>query len=177
MTDENLFNAGASAQIVPEADNARQAVSALRGYAYQVLATTLAWIDLDEQSRLFLEVAEDYATIANRALDIVQVKDTGPSAPVTLNSPSVRNAVGSFVDLVERNPDVQIELRFLTTSEIGRERAVADRPEGIAGLIYWKKAASGADVSPLRELLQSENFPDSVRKLSNLVTTILCEAI
>ena len=163
MTNDSIFNAGASSQLVPEADTARQAVAALRGYAYQVLATTLAWIDLDEHSRLFLEVAEDYAIIANQALDAVEIKDTAASGPVTLNTLSVRNAVASFVDLVERNPDIQVELRFLTTSEIGLERAIADRPEGIAGLIYWKKAASGADVSPLRGLLQSEKYPDSVR--------------
>ena len=163
MTDESLFNAGSSAQIVPEADTARHAVASLRGYAYQILATTLAWIDIDENSRLFLEVAEDYAIIADQALTAVQIKDTAASGPVTLNTQSVRNAVVSFVDLVERNPDSEIELRFFTTSEIGKEKTVADRPDGIAGLDYWKKVASGADVSPLRALLQSERFPGLVR--------------
>ena len=163
VTNEPLFNAGASAQLVPEADTARHAVAALRGYAYQVLATTLAWIDLDENSHLFLEVAEDYAVVVNQAIRAVQVKDTAASGPVTLNSQSVRNAVTSFVDLVERNPDSQVELRFFTTSDIGQEKSVADRLEGIAGLIYWKKAVSGADLSPLRTLLESGKFPDSVR--------------
>ena len=163
MNNEYLFNAGASAQPVPEADTARHAVAALRGYAYQILATTLAWVDIDENSRLFLEVAEDYAIIAGQALSAVQVKDTAASGPITLNSPSVHKAVASFVDLVDRNPERKIEFRFFTTSEIGKEKAVADRPEGIAGLNYWKKAASGADVSPLRAFLQSEKLPRSVR--------------
>ena len=118
---------------------------------------------LDEKSRLFLEVAEDYAIIINQVLKAVQIKDTAASGPVTLNTPSVRNAIASFVDLVERNPQSEVEFRFLTTSEIGQERAVEDRPAGIAALVYWKKAASGADVTPLRRLLQSERFPDSVR--------------
>ena len=163
MTNESLFNAGASGQIIPEADTARHAVAALRGYAYQVLATTLAWIDIDEESRLFLEVAEDYALVANQALTAAQIKDTAASGPVTLNTQSVRDAVASFVDLVDRNPQLKVVLRFFTTSEIGNERAVVDRPQGIAGLEYWKKAASGADVSPLRTLLESERFSDSVR--------------
>ena len=74
MSNEFLFNAGPSAQLVPETDTARHAVAALRGYAYQVLATTLAWIDLDENSRLFLEVAEDYAIIANQASPLCRSK-------------------------------------------------------------------------------------------------------
>lgn len=163
VTNESLFNAGPSGQIIPEADSARHAVAALRGYAYQVLATTLAWIDIDEKTRLFLEVAEDYALVANQALTAAQIKDTAASGPVTLNTQSVRDAVASFVDLADRNPNMQVELRFLTTSEIGNEKAAVDRPQGIAGLKYWKKVASGADVSPLRTLLQSEKFPGSVR--------------
>ena len=167
MNHESLFNAGASAQLVPEADTARHAVAALRGYAYQILTTTLAWIDIPENSRLFLEVAEDYAIIAGQALSGVQVKDTPASGPITLNSPSVHKAVASFVDLVERNPEKEIDLRFFTTSEIGKEKAVADRPEGIAGLNYWKKAASGADVAPLRAFLQSEKLSCSVRRFAD----------
>ena len=166
MNNEHLFNAGATAQLVPEADTARQAVAALRGYAYQILATTLAWVDIDENSRLFLEVAEDYAIIADQALGAVQVKDTAASGPITLNSPSVHKAVAAFVDLVERNPEKKIELRFFTTSEIGKEKTVADRLEGVAGLNYWKKVASGATVAPLREFLQSEKLSCSVRRFA-----------
>ncbi|MGD0188425.1 MAG: hypothetical protein ABSC25_24715 [Roseiarcus sp.] len=59
MNARNLFNAGKAADLVPEGEAARQAVGSLRGYAYQVLAATLEWVDLDEKGRLFLEVAED----------------------------------------------------------------------------------------------------------------------
>ena len=162
MNDPNdLYNAGTSAGIVPEGDAARQAVDSLRGYAYQVLAATLAWLDVDEDGRLFLEVAEDYATVARQALDTVQVKDTKGS--VTLNNEDIRNAVATFVDLVERNPDIRVELRYFTTSEIGREQAIADRPAGMAGLKYWRKVAAGEDPKPLRSILESDKFPESVR--------------
>jgi len=57
---------------------------ALRGYAYQVVAATLAWLNLKQDSYLILEVAEDYAIIANGALQTVQVKDTARSGPVRL---------------------------------------------------------------------------------------------
>ena len=163
MNSDDLFNAGTTPEHIPKADVARQAVDSLRGYAYQALATARAWLDIDEHSRLYLEVAEDYATIAQQALSAVQVKDTKGSGPVTLNSTSVRNAVVAFVDLVDRNPNIQICLRFFTTAEIATERSVADRPAGMAGLTYWRKVAGGADPSPLRKILESDKFPESVR--------------
>ena len=166
MNSHDLFNAGTTTDIVPEGDAARQAVDSLRGYAYQALATALAWLDIDEHGRLFLEVAEDYAIIAGQALDAVQVKDTERSGSITLNSPSVRNAVAAFVDLTERNPAIHVDLRFFTTSEIGTEQAIADRPGDMAGLKYWRKVATGAGPSPLRTMLESDRFPESVRAFS-----------
>ena len=166
MNTNDLFNPGPSSAIIPEGDAARQAVHSLRGYAYQALVTALAWVDISEHDRLFLEVAEDYALIAKRALNAVQIKDTEISGSVTLNSESICKAVAAFVDLVERNPDIPVNLRFWTTSEIGIERDRADRPAGIAGLKYWEKVAAGANVSPLRSILESKRFPESVRKFS-----------
>ena len=166
MNSHDLFNAGPSAGLVPQGDTARQAVDSLRGYAYQALATALAWLDIDENGRLFLEIAEDYALMAKQALSAVQVKDTERSGSVTLNSPSVCHAVAAFVDLTERNPAIQVDLRFFTTSEIGTEQAVADRPAGMAGLEYWRKVAAGADPSPLRTILESDRFHESVRTFS-----------
>ena len=164
MDTDRLFNAGANS--VPEADAARQAVDSLRGYAYQAMATALAWLDIDEDSRLFLEVAEDYAVIAKEALRAVQVKDTQRSGSVTLNSPDTRKAVAAFVELVQRNPGTEVELRFFSTSVIGTEQAIADRPAGMAGLEYWRRVAAGADPFPLRAILESEKYPESVRTFS-----------
>ena len=166
MNSHDLFNPGTTTDIVPEGDAARQAVDSLRGYTYQALATALAWLDIGEKSRLYLEVAEDYAVIAEQALNAVQVKDTESSRSVTLNSSGIRDAVAAFVDLVERNPEKQVDLRFFTTSEIGTERAVDDRPAGMAGLEYWRKVAAGADPSPLRAILESDKFHESVRTFS-----------
>lgn len=166
MNPNDFFNTGTTDGIDPEGDAARQAVDSLRGYAYQVLAATLAWIDIDEKSRLFLEVAEDYAIIAGKALQAVQVKDTERSGSVTLNNENIRKAVVAFVDLVERNPGSQVELRYFTTSEIGTEQAIGDRPAGMAGLEYWRKVATGADISPLRTVLESDKFPAPVREFS-----------
>jgi hypothetical protein len=51
MNPENLFSPGTTTDLVPEGDAARQAVDSLRGYAYQVLATALAWLDIHEKAR------------------------------------------------------------------------------------------------------------------------------
>ena len=139
----------------------------LRGYAYQTVAAALAWLDIDERGQLYLEVAEDYAIVAKQALSAVQVRDTEGSGSVTLNSVNIRDAIAAFVDLVGRNPNVSVDLRYFTTSVIGTEQAIVDRPAGIAGLEYWRKAASRADPSPLRAILESEKFPEPVRAFVN----------
>ena len=106
-----------------------QAIHAIRGYEYQILAATLAWVNLDEDGKLFLEVAEDYAEVVANALTAVQVKETRLSGTVTLNSHSVRRAIASFVELNQKNPDRVVYLRFMTTSSIGLEKSKADRPK------------------------------------------------
>ena len=148
--------------VVPLGDAARQAVDSLRGYAYQVTAAALAWLDLPDKGQLFLEVAEDYAVVVRQAIEAVQVKDTEASGTVTLNTESVRDAVSDFVTLTARNPNADVHLRYFTTSEIGTERAVEDRPGEMAGLTYWRNAASGADVGPLRSILESDKFKADV---------------
>ena len=118
---------------------------------------------MDERSRLYLEVAEDYASVTHNVLHTVQVKHTKSSESLTLNSTHVIDAISSFVDLFRRNPESLVELRFFTTSEIGLEHAVVDRCERIECLKYWERAAMGGDVSPLREKLQSNRFSESVQ--------------
>ena len=112
----------------------------------------------------YLEVAEDYAIVARDAILGVQVKDAERSGSVTLNSVSVRNAITNFIDLVERNPDKSVDLRFFTTSDIGTEREIADRPDNMAWLHYWKRTCAGANILPLRKVLESNKFMDKVRR-------------
>ena len=167
MTHQDLFDVGRPAQFVPDGPKARQAVAALGGYAYQILVTAQAWLEVEENTRVYLEVAEDYAEVAGQAVTAVQIKDSMGSGTVTLNSQSIRDTIVAFVDLTQRNPETAIELRFLTTSEIGRERSLTDRLDGMPGLEYWKKAAAGkVEVAPLRAVLEGDAFPASVRDFS-----------
>lgn len=165
MDDKTLFTAGNDG-LVPQGDAARQAVDSLRGYVYQVMAAALAWLDLDGQGRLFLEVAEDYAVVARNALEAVQVKDTEATGTITLNTRSVQDAVSNFVSLMTSNPSTDVQLRYFTTSAIGTEKSLDERPGGIAGLEYWRKAAVGADVRPLRAMLESDTFSAVVQEFA-----------
>jgi hypothetical protein len=157
-----LFTPGPSLDSPPTGDVEREAVASLKGYAYQVAVAASAWLDLDESGKLYLEVAEDYATVAQQSLSAVQVKDTAGSGSVTLNTQAIRDAVAAFVDLVENNKGRDVQFRYLTTSPVGTELKVNDRPAGEAGLVYWRKAAAGADVEPLRAKLNSGEFSPEV---------------
>jgi len=145
------FSTGPRLSDAPQGDAARQAVSALKGYAFQLYGSVLAWLELKVDESLFLEVAEDYSVVAHDALKAVQAKET--SASVTLNTESVRAAIDAFVDLSHRNPRLTVTLRYFTTSVIGIEHKTADRIDGIAGLEYWRLVAQGADLVPLRQRL------------------------
>lgn len=167
VSDNSLFTAG-NGHTAPSADACRQAIHALRGYAYQITAAALEWLDLSERATLFLEVAEDYATVLHDRLDAVQVKDTKASSTVTLNSRDVRDAVHNFVKLTSQNADLQVHLEFFTSSEIATERHSSDNPFPIPGLRYWRQLAKGGSVTPLRNLLVSDKFSKEVREFVNL---------
>jgi hypothetical protein len=136
----------------PQGDKARQAVAALRGYGYQLYTSGLAWLSLGDGELLYLEVAEDYAVASREALAGTQVKAT--SGSVTLQSADVRTAIDAYVDLVARNPGRIVSLHYLTTAAIGLERRKDQRIGGESALRYWRQAAAGADVAPLRAVLE-----------------------
>ena len=146
-----------------DAKIARQAISSLRGYVYQALAAAVAWIDMPDNAALHLEVAQDYALLVSGALEAVEVKDTYRSGTVTLHSSNVRKAIANFVTLQQNNPSIEVHLRFLTTSEIGSERGATQIPPGQTGIGYWRACASGADVQPMRQVLEDPMFPQEVR--------------
>ena len=167
MVDQALFGAQAGPALDLKSDVAREAIASLRGYAYQALVTAVAWLDVPENGRLYLEVSEDYAILVEQALSTVQIKDTKKSGSITLNSENARRAISSFVDLVIQNPNVPISFHFMTTSDLGQEKQIIDRPAGLAGLEYWRRVAAGrADVAPLRSILESSKFPSQVRNFS-----------
>jgi hypothetical protein len=98
----------------PAGDQSREAIDSLRGYVYQIYQSALAWTELGEDGFLFLEIAEDFSVVAANALEAVQVKET--AGRITINSDDVVASIDSFVQLREKNPNLDVSLRHLTTS-------------------------------------------------------------
>ncbi|MER9395437.1 MULTISPECIES: hypothetical protein [unclassified Mesorhizobium] len=138
----------------PYGDPSRQAVAALRGYGYQLYASGLAWVGLADGELLHLEVAEDYSVTTRHALAGTQVKYSAGGGRITLQSADVRAAIDSFVDTAARNPKRVVSLHYLTTADIGLERRKDQHVGNRPALHYWRLAAAGADVAPLRKLLE-----------------------
>src|SRR4051812_49074040 len=115
MGSTDLFTAGTTE--APNANEIREAVASLRGYAYQIAVTAIAWVQLKPRTTLFLEVAEDYAEIAESALKAVQVKHVESGEKITLNTRSVLDAIEHFIELRKANPDRDVTLHYLTTAE------------------------------------------------------------
>ena len=88
-----------TAWLLPSGEIDRQAIAPLRGYVYQIHQTLSAWITLAENDQLYVEIAEDFATVArdperlDEVLTATQVKDTRESGSVTLNSSDVLEAI------------------------------------------------------------------------------------
>ena len=143
---------------VPDSQICRQAIPALRGYAYQVYRSLEAWLNLNESQSLLLEVAEDFAVLTDQVLQATQVKDTAPSGSVTLKTKAIKAAIDSFWEFQSANPTKEVRLVFLTTSAIGREQGVRF-PGGEPGLRYWRTAARHhAEVQILSNFLTSLEF-------------------
>lgn len=112
----SLIGPGDESWNTTEQDAKRQAIAALRGYAYQLHQSLAAWIALPDDATLHLEISEDYAQIARdpASLDAVltatQVKDTRESGSVTLNSADVKAAIRNFWGLHQANPDKPVRL-------------------------------------------------------------------
>ena len=145
----------------PEGDSSREAVEALGGYAYQIYESAIAWVTLDENEKLFLEVTEDFATAASGQLKAYQVKRS--TRNLTLNSKHVAAAIDSLVHLQTMNPNYHVKLVFHTTAEVGRERTKNDRIGTSGGITYWKEVQEGADPAPLRERILSLNLEDATK--------------
>lgn len=154
---------------IPRGNEAREAIDALKGYVYQIYQSALAWIELKPEEFLFLEVAEDYAVIAADALNAVQIKETARS--VTINSEDIIASIESFVELQLKNPELQVRLRHLTTSKIGKEKSAKHRNGDTPALETWRRLAKTGDLQPLREILEtsgiSQRTKSYIRKLDD----------
>lgn len=147
---------------IPSGNPAREAIESLRGYVYQIYQSALAWAEIKSDEFLLLEVAEDFAIAAKNALKAVQVKET--SARVTINSDDIVASIDSFVELQEKNPTLNVSLRHLTTSKIGKEKSTEHRVGEMPTLIAWRNLAKAGELSDLRRILGNSKLSVKSKK-------------
>ena len=146
----------------PSGNPAREAIDSLRGYVYQIYQSALAWTEIKDNEFLFLEVAEDFVVAAANALEAVQVKET--AGHVTINSDDIVASIDSFVELKEKTPSLNVSLRHLTTSTIGKEKSPKHRIGKTPTLIMWRNLAKAGELSDLRRILENSKLSDKSKK-------------
>ncbi|MBB6305076.1 hypothetical protein [Rhizobium leucaenae] len=83
-------------------DETRQAIDAIRGYTYQIYASALAWLQIEDDELLHLEVAEDFSVSSVERLVATQAKATTKS--ITVRDKGVIGAINSYFLLRDANP-------------------------------------------------------------------------
>jgi hypothetical protein len=141
-------------------DPTREAVASMRGYWAQVWRSVLAWMDLSDDERLYLEGAEDIDRVSDLTAETIQIKDVAGN--ITLRSGDVIEAIGNAWAHQQRNERYTIKFRFLTTAGIGVEQGGHFGP-GIAGLRLW------------RDSRLSENAPERERHVRTIADFMLAE--
>src|SRR5581483_1019043 len=137
-----------------KSDLQRQAVATLKGFAYQIWQSVFRWLSLSDDEAIYLEGAEDVDLLGPQRAETIQIK--AESAPVTLRSAGVLEAIAHCWQHQKANPGVSLTFRFLTTSD----RAL-ERPHlfgNVRGLDFWDSCKySGSDPQLLRSFLAAQS--------------------
>ncbi|MDR8391641.1 ATP-binding protein [Aliifodinibius sp. S!AR15-10] len=138
----------------------RSAVSSIVGYVYQFWVTLWSWINLSDGEKIYIECGEDFEVEERDGVVSVQVKNK--QSNITLNSQDVIDAINNFWELVQLNPKVTLDFKYLTTADIGTEKK--SKFNGKSGLEIWKKAKSSlSDVEQLKEHLLTKFISEELK--------------
>lgn len=148
----------------------RQASSQIKGFVYQAWHSISAWMQLEGDGVIYLEVAEDFDEIEPSKVAATQVKHL-TSKNVTLSSPEVVEALSNYWELKDKNKGRSISFYFLTQTERAKERGKVKLSNGAKGLDYWDQCKKGANIVPLKELLMkldlSKDLKGFIRSATN----------
>jgi len=149
-------------------DANRDATDSIRGYVYQAYQSVLAWIQLKDNEILVLEGAEDFDIHEGASVTTIQVKDV--SSKLTLRSQSIVDSLNNHWDCQEKNPDFDINFRFLTTANAGQEKGSPFGPD-CKGLEYWQKTElDHIDIEPLKDFLLTLKLNSALKSFLKTAT-------
>lgn len=134
-----------------------QANHLFRAVRYQLLQTVDAWLDLQPDQQLLLEVDEDFSVASSVRSENYQIKHSmtvdGPK-PVSLRSAGIRTALLRYWTQSAGGVDQKPNLTFLATAGASKEAGI-HFPDDSPGLHYWTNVANSGDTAPLRAALIS----------------------
>ena len=155
----------------------RDAHATFAGLVFQVNVTILRWLKLQPEQHLELEAGED--------IDLIQrVADTGAQdvraleqvkqlrkRRLTLRSGDALEALANFCEHRRANPEENLTFRFLTTTNVGRERGWIGT---VSAIETWEKVRSepmegcerAAAISEIHKLLVNCRRPKEASKVS-----------
>lgn len=126
----------------------RDAWGPIRGYVYQVDLTIDRWLNLRPDQVLELERGEDIDTIQEavqikgventRLLEQIKVRESS----LTLRSTHAIEALASFYEHLDVNPQLDLNFRYVTTADIGLEHN-SPSPDRIPLITLWDQLRSG----------------------------------
>jgi phage replication-related protein YjqB (UPF0714/DUF867 family) len=126
------------------ADPARQAVSTILGYVYQIWWSIDAWLQLrSPEDVIFLEGAEDLDKIVAGAATAEQVKHE--AAALSLNNKRAHEALENFWALSEREPVRRVDFHYVTTASATTEQDA--QFGGMRGLEAWRVAQTSTETA------------------------------
>ena len=125
---------------------------------YQILQTVSAWLDLRNDSVLYVEGAEDFDVTTPLGAEAVQIK-TSPS-PISLGQKSIQTTINQFWALKSASGKRLVRMKFLTRAPFTVERG---NPFGhnVAGLELWQRPINEEEVSKIRDFLLSQAHIES----------------
>lgn len=164
-------------------DKTRDAWATIRGFVYQVEATILRWLELDDTTVLYCECGEDIDHVrktidpssGNKVEERLLEQVKHQQKTVSLRSSKVIEALANFYYSYTQNPKSSIKLRFTTTAKPGKECDV-NFPRDFTGIEAWTEVSKGElkldevqeTLKSIRALISSASIPPAFSKRQDI---------
>ncbi|MGO4350124.1 FxSxx-COOH system tetratricopeptide repeat protein [Paenibacillus sp. MCAF9] len=133
----------------------RDAWATIRGFVYQVDITIMRWLDLEPNEMLELERGEDIDIVEGQVRSLEQIKVR--QKKLTLRSKEANEAMASFHEHRNLNPNLKLNFRFITNAENGKENSPWNMNE--KAIVVWnnirqKKLSNEQQTNAIKNIRQ-----------------------